>query len=113
MQIYQDKLTGEEWHFEDCVNVATLNSIPATLAASVVARPAGINRWDAVQGGWVPDVAAQLEENHKAALSRIEALEARQVRPLRELMLDASNTLAKNKLGQIDAEIAELREQLK
>ena len=44
--------------------------------------------------------------------SQITALETQQARPLRELLLDSTNEYAKNKMTEIDAQIAELRKGL-
>lgn len=63
------------------------------------------------------EIAAHLDNKQKetinaSILAQIEVLEKQQARPIRELQLDATNEFAKNKLAQIDLEIAELRKQL-
>jgi len=53
-----------------------------------------------------PKTAEQLEAEAKAeALSKITTLEASQLRSIRELMLDSTNTFAKAKLEDIEAQI--------
>ena len=54
----------------------------------------------------------EAENNRNFILNKIAELEAQQLRPLRELMIDSTNQFAKSKLESIDAQIAELRKQL-
>lgn len=54
----------------------------------------------------------EAENNRNSILNKISELEAQQLRPLRELMIDSTNQFAKSKLESIDAQIAELRKQL-
>lgn len=54
----------------------------------------------------------EAENNRNSILNKIAELEAQQLRPLRELMIDSTNQFAKSKLESIDAQIAELRKQL-
>jgi len=69
---------------------------------------------------WVPDArrwvlkleVADRRARRAAALSQIEALETKQLRSLRELVIDPNNTDAASRLAQIESEIAELRRQL-
>src|SRR3990172_7912409 len=37
--------TGEEWHFDEGVNVANLASVPATLSAAIFPRPTDHHFW--------------------------------------------------------------------
>lgn len=46
------------------------------------------------------------------ALEKIEALELQQLRPLRELAIDQDNPIARARVTEINAEIAELRKRL-
>jgi len=53
-----------------------------------------------------PKTVEQLEAEAKAeALAKITTLEASQLRSIRELMLDSTNTFAKAKLEDIEAQI--------
>lgn len=55
------------------------------------------------------NAARQREARARAARRRIARLEAQQARPLRELAIDPNNAAAKQRLAEIDAQIAELR----
>jgi hypothetical protein len=72
----------------------------------------------AVRGG-LPDgksldkPQARLKLEHNAQiLMQITQIEAAQVRPTRELLIDPTNAFAKNKLATLDAQIVALRAQL-
>lgn len=110
MQKYQDTATGQEWHFDDGVDVAALPNVPKTLSAQIIPRPSPFHDWSA--GAWVLNQAAQTTANNKAIFAQIEELEKQQPRPLRELLIDPANAFAKNKLATLDAQIAALRAQL-
>jgi hypothetical protein len=61
--------------------------------------------------------ASELQAEQRAAQAerarhRIEALERSQARPMRELQLDPNNATAKQRLAEIEAEIAGLRGEL-
>lgn len=54
MKVFQDKSTGQEWHFDDDVDVAALISegkLPATLTDKVITKPSRYHEW--INGGWV------------------------------------------------------------
>lgn len=53
MQVYQDTKTGEEWHFDDGVDVSSLDKpyIPKTISAKVIPKPSPAHTW--VDGRWV------------------------------------------------------------
>jgi hypothetical protein len=53
--------------------------------------------------------AARAETSEQQAQARVAILEAAQSRPLRELAIDPSNATAKQRLAEIDGEIASLR----
>lgn len=55
MQKYQDTVTGEEWHFEDGVDIAELPNIPKTLTASIIPKPDENHIWE--NGAWVIDAS--------------------------------------------------------
>jgi len=59
-----------------------------------------------------PTPAEILAASNAAILAQIAQIEAAQVRPTRELLLDSANAFAKNKLAALDAQIATLRAQL-
>lgn len=66
-----------------------------------------------------PDLAAQAEtqrgkiQRHGLAMHRIDELERRQLRSMRELAIDPANADAAQRLAQIDREIAVLREAIR
>jgi len=68
--------------------------------------PSRDHQWQA--GQWVRSRVAARRE----ALAQIVALEAQQLRPLRELAVDPDNPIARERLTSLDAQIAELRELL-
>jgi len=110
MQKYQDTETGMEWHFDAGVDVAALPNVPATLTQNIIQRPSQFHDW--IGGGWVLNQAAQDAANNAAVLAQITALEEKQIRPTRELLLDPANAFAKNKLADLEAQIVALRAQL-
>jgi len=59
-----------------------------------------------------PTPAEILAAANAAILAQIAQIEAAQVRPTRELLLDSANAFAKNKLAALDSQIATLRAQL-
>lgn len=69
---------------------------------------------DTVTGAVVPvsdDERARIaaQDADRAARARIDELERKQLRPMRELAADPNNAEAKRRLAEIDAEIAALR----
>lgn len=110
MQKFQDTATGLEWHFDDGVDVAALPNVPKTLSAQIIPRPSAFHEWNA--GAWVLNKAAQDAAHNDGILVQIAELEKQQPRALRELLIDPANAFAKNKLADIDAQIAALRAQL-
>lgn len=77
-------------------------------------------RWDESAQSAVVDPAIEklhLGEKKRVAAARatqaqIRALEGKQQRPVRELAVDPANKTARDKLNEIDAQIAELRKSL-
>lgn len=71
------------------------------------------HEWNADLELWVlnPDVVA-IRSRKAAALARIQDLESKQLRAVRELSLDATDAIAQKKLRDIDDEIALLRKDL-
>jgi len=59
-----------------------------------------------------PTPAEILAASNAAILAQIAPIEAAQVRPTRELLLDSANAFAKTKLAALDSQIATLRAQL-
>ena len=59
-----------------------------------------------------PTPAEILAASNAAILAQIAQIEAAQVRPTRELLLDSANAFAKTKLAALDSQIATLRAQL-
>lgn len=72
-------------------------------------RPTRDHEWDSTAGAWRLSRAAE----HRAAREQIAALETKQLRPLRELLVDPSNMPARHRLADIENEIAALRQILK
>lgn len=60
-----------------------------------------------------PDPAADRRIARHRILRQIEAQEAKQLRAMRELTLDANNAAARARLAEIDAAVATLRERLR
>lgn len=60
----------------------------------------------------LPDPVAQAREARQRALRRIGSLESAQARPLRELAIDPDNVVARERLRELDARIAALRNAL-
>ncbi|OGT05257.1 MAG: hypothetical protein A2Z65_13640 [Gallionellales bacterium RIFCSPLOWO2_02_58_13] len=110
MQKFQDITTGQEWHFDAGVDIAALQNVPATLSANIIPKPDEYHDWNG--GGWVPNAARRDAANNKRINAEIVVLEEKQIRPTRELLLDAANSFAKNKLAGLDAQISALRAQL-
>ncbi len=54
MKKYQDTVTGQEWHFDDGVDVSALPNVPKTLSTTIIPRPSGAHEWS--NGGWVPNL---------------------------------------------------------
>ena len=57
--------------------------------------------------------AEQLAVRERQSRQRIAQLEQQQLRPLRELAIDSSNTTARRRLDEIDAEIAARRSDIR
>ena len=110
MKKFQDTATGQEWHFDEGVDVAALPNVPATLTQNIIPRTSPFHDW--IGGGWVLNQAAQDAAHNADILAQITALEEKQIRPTRELLLDAANAYAKNKLDDLEAQIVALRAQL-
>lgn len=75
MQQFQDTITGQEWHFDDGVDITALPSAPKTLSATIIPRPSEAHDW--VAGAWVADIAkaqaaklAQLAADYAAAVQQ-------------------------------------------
>jgi len=110
MQKFQDAATGQEWHFDADVNVAELPNVPATLTANIIPKPDEFHDWTGA--GWVLNAARRDAANNKRINAEIVALEEKQIRPTRELLLEPANAFAQTKLAGLDAQIAALRAQL-
>jgi hypothetical protein len=76
-------------------------------------QPDDKHEWDASSKRWRkrPEVAIA-EARSQAALARIVELERAQLRPMRELAIDANNAEAKRRLAEIEREIVKLRTEL-
>jgi hypothetical protein len=87
---------------------ATYTGDPAHLAANT---PAGC---EAVEGLHFPplDPASAARDERGTMLRRIQALEGRQGRALRELALDPESVAARDRLEALDRDIANLRARL-
>lgn len=113
MQKFQDETTGQEWHFDEGVDIAALPNVPATLTANIIQRPAVAGEFHEWTGnGWALNQAAQDAANNLRLNAEILALEEKQLRPTRELLIDPANIVAKNKLMDLEAQIVALRAQL-
>lgn len=66
MQKFQDKKTGEEWNFEDGVDVFSLPGTPVTLSPEIVLKPSDMYDWDGT--GWVENPARVLKKAADEAL---------------------------------------------
>lgn len=110
MKKYQDTATGQEWHFDDGVDIAALPNVPATLIENIITRPDEFHDWTG--GGWTLNAARQKAAHNEIIKSKVAAIELLQVRPTRELLLDPVNAFAKNKLADLEAQIVALRAQL-
>lgn len=110
MKKYQDTVTGQEWHFDDGVDIAALPNVPATLTANIIMRPDEFHAWSGT--GWALNQARKVAENNLRINAEIAAIEEKQMRPARELLLDSANVYAKNKLAGFEMQIAALRAQL-
>lgn len=110
MKKYQDTATGQEWHFDDGVDIAALPNVPATLTANIIQRPDEFHDWTG--NGWVLNQARKDAANNLRINAEIAAMEEKQIRPTRELLLDPANVYAKNKLTDFEVQIAALRAQL-
>lgn len=58
------------------------------------------------------DVQSETRQRRRMARQRIDRLERAQRRPVRELLIDPNNAAAKQRLAEIDDEIASLRSDL-
>ncbi len=110
MQKFQDTVTGMEWHFDDGVDHLAFEATPRTLSETIIPKPSEHHEWR--MGAWVLNTANQKAATNAAILSQISQIEASQVRPTRELLIDSTNAFAKNKLATLDAQIVALRAQL-
>ncbi len=110
MQKYQDTATGDEWHFDADVEVADLPNVPHTLTQTIIPRPSENHDWNGA--GWTLNAARNKEAHNENIKAQIATIEIAQVRPTRELLIDAANTFAKNKMLDMDAQISALRAQL-
>ncbi|MBX5462033.1 MAG: hypothetical protein IRZ28_13210 [Steroidobacteraceae bacterium] len=76
-------------------------------------QPSADHEWNSETRRWVKRVEVIASEVKRAqARAQIEALEVKQMRPLRELLVDPNDTGARARLQSIDAEIAALRRDL-
>lgn len=110
MQKFQDTATGQEWHFDDGVDVAALPNVPDTLTANIIPRPDEFHDWTG--NGWALNQVRKDAANNDRILFEIVALEEKQIRPTRELLLDPANAYAKARLADLEAQIVALRAQL-
>jgi len=79
----------------------------------IPSQPDADHEWNPTIRRWMlaADIARR-RYNHDAALEGIDAAERRQLRAMRELALDPNNSEARQRLQQIDQEIAALRDDL-
>lgn len=110
MQKYQDTATGQEWHFDEGVDITALPNVPAMLTANIIPRPDEFHDWNG--SGWTLNQSRKDAANNLRINAEISALEEKQIRPTRELLLDPANVYAKNKLVDLNAQILALRAQL-
>lgn len=110
MKKYQDAATGLEWHFDDGVDIAALPNVPATLTANIIPSPDEFHDWTG--NGWALNQARKDAANNLRINDEIAAIEEKQIRPTRELLLNPANAFAKNKLANLEAQIVALRAQL-
>lgn len=110
MQKFQDTATGQEWHFDDGVDIAALPNVPATLTANIIPRPSPDHDWNGA--GWTLNAERQNAAHNKIINAQITVIELLQVRPTRELLLDPAKVYAKNKLADLEGQIVALRAQL-
>lgn len=111
MQKLQDMETGEEWHFEDNVDYSTLSGVPKTLTAQIVKKPTDSHEW--IAGVWVLNQVKANAANNAEILAAIVELETKQTRAMRELLIDAANAYARQKLTELNLQIDVLRKGLK
>jgi Domain of unknown function (DUF4376) len=73
MQKFQDSKTGQEWHFDDEVDVSILSNIPPTLTSTILPRSSFSHDW--IDGAWVENLptaqAAQMASLKAAYLVAI------------------------------------------
>ena len=75
-------------------------------------RPEGYT-WDADLKRWTKPQSMQDAESRRLnALARIEDLEKRQARPVRELAVDPTNDEARRRVNEIEQQISQLRASL-
>lgn len=75
--------------------------------------PSALHEWDAVIKRWkLPDAVIAAQAEQRALLAMITRIEAKQLRSLRELMLDPADKAARDRVTAIDSQIAALREKL-
>jgi hypothetical protein len=73
-------------------------------------QPSPEHEWNEDTKRWRLNEAAVAKHEARAkALEQIAALEASQARPMRELALDSANAPARERLSEIEAQIARLR----
>jgi hypothetical protein len=76
--------------------------------------PSDLHEWDASIKRWrLPDAVVAAQAEQRALLAMIQRIEARQPRALRELMLTPSDRDARQRIADLDSEIAALRAKLK
>lgn len=110
MMKYQDMQTGQEWHFDDGVDIDALQNVPKTLTKNIIPRPDEFHDWNG--GGWTINNALVNEANNARILLEILEIEEKQLRSTREMLLNPSNDYAKAKLADMEAQIILLRAQL-
>jgi len=103
--LYQNVVNGQLWAACDGGEL-----LGGELSADIVRQPSPFHDW--IGGGWVLNQAAQDAAHNADILAQITALEEKQIRPTRELLLDPANAYAKNKLADLEAQIVALRAQL-
>jgi hypothetical protein len=76
--------------------------------------PSVQHEWDAAIKRWkLPDAVIAAQAEQRALQSMIQRIEARQPRAIRELMLTPSDRDARQRIADLDSEIAALRAKLK
>lgn len=97
-------IEGRHDHECQCVDLETM-----TVVDFVPEQPSEEHEWDGESKRWALSRAAL---DSRATRDAIQKLEMSQHRPLRELSIDPNNAKARQRLADLDARIAALREKL-